>query len=142
MVFQNWCLKTVEETLYETQWMIIIFGQMPLPKRQGMSKWHWTCGGWHPATDWHQFVKCQVIFNMKMEICYLNTKLVTLRHMTNMPTMVRYDSVASRETVKIVLTMIPSKELNVMTVDTLDAYTITPRKIWTLFGPNFKKNFC
>ena len=60
-------------------------------------------------------------------------------HMTTTPAAITYASVASRETVRIALTLAALNDLEVKVGDVENTYITTPvrdrEKIWTIFGP-------
>ena len=61
----------------------------------------------------HQFVKCHMIFDIKMENFRRKARLVAGGHMTTAPAAVTYASVVSRETVRIALTVAALNDLEV-----------------------------
>ena len=85
----------------------------------------------------HQFVKCHMIFDIKMKNFRRKARLVAGGHMTTAPAAVTYASVVSRETVHIALTLTALNELEVKCGDVLNAYITAPvkEKIWTYLGP-------
>ena len=90
----------------------------------------------------YQFVKCHMIFDVKMEDFRRKARLVAGGHMTDVPATVTYASVVSRETVRIALTIASLNALSVMAADILNAYITAPNKekIWTLLGPEFGRD--
>ena len=85
----------------------------------------------------HQFVKCHMIFDIKMENFRRKARLVAGGHMNTAPAAVTYASVVSRETVRIDLTIAALNDLEVQCGDVLNAYITAPvkEKIWTYLGP-------
>jgi hypothetical protein len=53
----------------------------------------------------HQFVKCHIIWDVKMENFRRKARLVAGGHMTTAPAAITYASVVSRESVRIALTL-------------------------------------
>ncbi len=80
-----------------------------------------------------QFIRCHMIFNVKMEDFRWKVLIVAGGHMTNVPLTVMYASVVSCETVRVVLTMAALNALKVMAADIMNAYITAPNKekIWT-----------
>ena len=94
--------------------------------------------------DWvapkgYQFVKCHMIFDVKMEDFRRKARLVAGGHMTEAPPTMTYASVVSRETVRIALTLAALNDLEVKCGDVLNAYLTAPvlEKVWTVLGPEF-----
>ena len=85
----------------------------------------------------HQFVKCHIIFDIKMENFRSKARLVTGGHKTTSPAAVTYASFVSRETVHIALTLTALNDLEVKCGYVLNAYIAAPvtEKIWTYLGP-------
>ena len=81
----------------------------------------------------HQFVKCHMIFDIKMENFRRKARLVAGGHMTTAQAAVTYASVVSRETVRIALTIAALNDLEVKCGDVLNTYITAPVKenIWT-----------
>ena len=84
----------------------------------------------------HQFVKCHMIFDIKMEDFSRKASLVAGGHMKTAPAAVTYASVVSRETVRIDLNLAALNDLEVKCGDVLNAYITEPvkEKIWTYLG--------
>ena len=61
----------------------------------------------------HQFVKCHMIFDIKMENFWRKARMVVGGHTTNAPSSVTYASVFLRETVCIDLTLASLNDLEV-----------------------------
>ena len=74
----------------------------------------------------YQFVKCHMIFDVKMEDFRRKARLVAGGHMTKAPAAVTYASVVSRETVRIALTIAALNELEVKVGDVMNAYITAP----------------
>ena len=87
----------------------------------------------------HQFMKCHMIFDIKLDGFRCKARLVAGGHMTETPAVMTYASVVSRETVRIALTMAALNDLEVKASDVQNAYLTAPceEKIWTTLGPEF-----
>ena len=87
----------------------------------------------------HQFVKCHMVFDVKMEDFWRKARLVAGGHMTEAPATITYASVVGRETVRLALTVAALNDLEVAAGDVLNAYITAPitEKIWTKLGPEF-----
>ena len=85
----------------------------------------------------HQFFKCHMIFDIKMESFRRKVRLVAGGHMTTSPAAVTYVSIVSCETVCIALTLSSLNDLEVKCGDVLNAYITAPvkEKIWNYLGP-------
>ena len=87
----------------------------------------------------YQFVKCHMVFDVKMGTLQWKAWLVVGRHMTNPPASQTFASVVSRESVRIGLLLAVLNDLNVLTGDLQNAYLGAPceEKIWTICGTEF-----
>ena len=85
----------------------------------------------------YQFVKCPMIFDIKMENSRRKARLVSGGHMTTVPADVTYASVVLRETVRIDLNLSARNDLQVKCGDVLNAYITAPvnEKMWTYLVP-------
>ena len=70
----------------------------------------------------HQFVRCHLIFDVKMEDFRRKARFVAGGHMTKAPATLTYASVVSRETVRIALTIAALNGLQVKCGDAMNAY--------------------
>ena len=95
-----------------------------------------------PLPVGHQFIKCHMICNLKMEDLRRKLRVVDGGHMTNTPPAITYDSVMSRETVIIALTMAALYDLSLKTSDIMNFYIKSPcvEKVYTILGPEFGPN--
>jgi hypothetical protein len=86
-----------------------------------------------------QFVRCHMIFYIKMEDFRRKARLVAGGHMTDVPPTITYSSVVGREAVCIALTLAALNDLEVKVADIMNAYVTAPtqEKIWTILGPEF-----
>ena len=93
---------------------------------------------WKPPPG-YQFVKCHMVFDIKMENFRRKARLVTGGHVTDVPPAITYSSVVARDTVRIALTLAALNDLEVKVADILNAYVTAPvqEKIWTVLGPEF-----
>ncbi len=88
-----------------------------------------------------QFVKCHMIFAIKMEDFHCKAHLVAGRHMTNVPATYTYVSIAMHETVHIALILAALNLLDMMAADIMNAYVTVPCKeeLRTTLGSEFGK---
>jgi hypothetical protein len=94
-----------------------------------------------PPQD-YQFVRCHMVFGVKMEDFRRKARLVAGGHMTKAPATLTYASVVSRETVRLALTVAALNDIDVWASDVLNAYITAPcsEKIWTNLGPEFESD--
>ena len=87
----------------------------------------------------HQYIRCHMIFDIKMEDFRRKARYVAQGNMTEAPATLTYASVVSRESVRIALTIAALNDLEVKTADIKNAYLTAPvsEKIWTILGPEF-----
>ena len=85
----------------------------------------------------YQFVRCHMVFDVKMEDFRRKARLVAGGHMTDAP-LFTYASVISRESVRIALLLAALNDLEVKAADIMNAYITAPveEKIWTILVPN------
>ena len=74
----------------------------------------------------HQFVRCHIIWDVKMEDFRRKARLVAGGHMTTAPAAITYASVVSRESVRIALTLAALNGLEVQVGDVENAYITAP----------------
>ena len=84
----------------------------------------------------YQFVKCHMIFDVKIEDFRRKARLVAGGHMTDTPKCMTYSSVVSRDTVRLALTLASLNDLEVKAGDVMNAYVQAPvtEKVWTTLG--------
>ena len=89
-----------------------------------------------------QFMKCHMIFDIKMEDFRRKVRLVAGGHMTETPKTLTYVSVVSRETVQIALMVAAVNNLEIKPLDVQNAYFTTPcaKVIHTTLGAEFGKD--
>ena len=87
----------------------------------------------------YQFVKCHMVFDVKLDGFKRKARFVAGGHMTEAPPIMTYASVVSRETVRIAFTMAALNDLEVKACDIMNAYLTAPteERIWTTLGPEF-----
>ena len=88
----------------------------------------------------YQWIRCHLIFSVKMEDFRRKARLVAGGHMTgDVPPTLTYASVVSRDTVRIALTMAALNDLSVKTADIQNAYIKAPctEKVYTTLGEEF-----
>ena len=84
----------------------------------------------------YQFVRCHMVFDIKIEDFRRKARLVAGGHMTDAPKCMTYSSVVSRDTVRLALTIAALNDLEVKAGDVENAYVQAPvtEKIWTTLG--------
>ncbi len=89
-----------------------------------------------------QFVRCHMIFDIKMEDLCCKACLVAVRYMTNVPATYMYASVVMCETVCIALMLAALNLLEVMAADIMNVNITAPckEKIWTTLASDFGKD--
>ena len=87
----------------------------------------------------YQYIRCHMIFDVKMEDFRRKARYVAQGNMTEAPATLTYASVVSRESVRIALTLAALNDLEVKTADIKNAYLTAPvsELIWTILGPEF-----
>ena len=88
----------------------------------------------------YQFVKCHMIFDVKMgENFRRKACMVAGGHMTTSPSSLTYLLVVSRDSVRIALTIAALNGLSTLACDIQNAYLTAPcrENIWTTAGPEF-----
>ncbi len=74
----------------------------------------------------HQFVRCHMIFDLKLENFWRNMRFVAGSHMTDAPPVITYASVVTHETVRIALTIAALNGLSMTCGDVMNAYITLP----------------
>ena len=94
--------------------------------------------GGKPPPGYHK-IRCHIIFDIKMEDFRRKSRLVAGGHVTEPPYTITYESVVSRETVLIALTVAPLDDFQMNTADIQNSYIQAPvaEKICTVLGPEF-----
>jgi hypothetical protein len=87
----------------------------------------------------YQFMKCHIIFDVKMEDFRRKARLVAGGHMTDPPAAATYASVVSRKLVRIALTAAALNDLDLLAADIQNAYLNAPitEKVWKILGAEF-----
>jgi hypothetical protein len=91
------------------------------------------------STPNYQEIHCHMIFDVKMEDFRRKARFVAGGHTTDTPHAMTYASVASRESVRIALTLAALNDVDVKMADIENAYLTAPinDKVWTVLGPEF-----
>ncbi len=87
----------------------------------------------------YKWIKCHMIFDIKIEDFRRKARMVAGGHMTGAPTIMTYTNVVSRETIRIALTIAALNDLKVKAADIRNAYISAPikEKVWCALGPEF-----
>jgi hypothetical protein len=95
--------------------------------------------GKEPVPPTYQEIRCHVIFDVKIDGFCRSARFVPGGHTTDTPHATTYESVVSRESVRISLILAALNDLDVKMADIENAYLTAPitDKIWTMLGPEF-----
>jgi hypothetical protein len=87
----------------------------------------------------YQYVKCHMIFDVKIGSLKRKARYVAGGHMTDQPEVATYASVVSRESVRLGLLIAALNGLSILSADIQNAYLTSPceEKIYTILGPEF-----
>jgi hypothetical protein len=87
----------------------------------------------------YQEIRCHIIFDVKMEYLRRKARFVAGGHTHDTPHSMTYESVVSRESVKIELNLSALNDVNVNMADIENDYLTAPitEKVWTLLAPKF-----
>ena len=87
----------------------------------------------------YKFIRCNMIFNMKMEDFRCKAWIVAGGHMAETPAAMTYSSVVYRESVRLAIMLAALNALEVKCDDVMNAYTTAPiiEKVWTILGTKF-----
>ena len=88
----------------------------------------------------YQYVDCHIIFDIKMgENFRRKARMVAGGHKTSTPDSLKYSSVVSRDSVRIIFTIAALNGLKVLSADIQNAYLTAKcrEKIWTIAGAEF-----
>lgn len=90
--------------------------------------------------DFHQYMDCHMVFDIKLDGFRRKARLVAGGHVTEQPAVMTYASVVTRETVRIALTLAALNDLEVKASDVQNAYLQAPVEelIYTKLGPEFE----
>jgi hypothetical protein len=93
--------------------------------------------GEESAPPTYQYIRCHMIFDVKMEDFRRKARFVAGGNTTYTPHAITYASVMSRESVRVALTLAALNDLDVKMDDIENAYLIAPitEKVWTVLGP-------
>jgi hypothetical protein len=91
------------------------------------------------APLYYKWIKCHLIFDIKIEDFRRKVHMVAGGHMTGAPTTMTYTSVVLHETLRIALAIDALNDLKVKVADILNAYISAPikEKVWSALGPEF-----
>jgi hypothetical protein len=86
----------------------------------------------------HQFIRCHLIFDVKLDLTR-KARYVAGGHVTETPASLTYQSVVSRESVRIAFLIAALNDLDICSADIQNAYITAPcrERIWTTCGPEF-----
>ncbi|GKY96005.1 hypothetical protein MPSEU_000561000 [Mayamaea pseudoterrestris] len=86
----------------------------------------------------HQLIRCHMIFDVKMDLTR-KARFVAGGHVTETPSSMTYQSVVSRESVRIAFLLAALNDYEICCADIQNAYISAPcrEKIWTKCGPEF-----
>ena len=92
-----------------------------------------------PIPVGYQFMKCHLVFDIKLDSLRRKVRAVAGGHMVDTEPALTYASVVSRESVRIAFTMAALHDLEIKAGDVQNAYLCAPceEKIWTILGPEF-----
>jgi Reverse transcriptase (RNA-dependent DNA polymerase) len=87
----------------------------------------------------YQFVRCHMIFDVKVGSLKRKARYVAGGHLTEPPSSLTYASVVSRESIRIGLLIAALNDLDILAADIQNAYLTSPceEKIYTILGPEF-----
>jgi hypothetical protein len=87
----------------------------------------------------YQYIRCHMIFDVKMEYFHRNARFWPGGHITYAPRVMTYASVVSRESVRIALTLAALNDLDVTMGEIENACLTAPitGNVWTVFCPEF-----
>ena len=74
----------------------------------------------------YKFIRCHIIFEVKMEDFRRKSRLVAGGHMTGTPAAITFASVVSRESVRLSMVLAALNALEVQYGDVMNAYITTP----------------
>lgn len=97
-------------------------------------------GGKKDVPNGYQFVKCHMVFNIKLsENFRQKARFVAGGHTTETPVILTYSSVVSCDSVWIGFLVAALNSLDIQAADIQNAYISAPcrEKIWTIAGPEF-----
>ena len=95
------------------------------------------------APPTHQWIRCQIIFDIKMEYFCHNERYVSQVNMTDSSSTLTCTSVVSRESVRILLTLEALHNIEVNTTEIKNPYIKSPvlEYIWITLGPDFGADY-
>ena len=95
-----------------------------------------------PIPVGRQFVKCHMVFDIKMEDFRQKAGLVAGGHMTKAPATIMHVSIVSNKTVRMAFMIATLNSLEIKLDDTLNADVKAPvtEKVWTSLDPELGKD--
>jgi hypothetical protein len=92
-----------------------------------------------PDSVGYQKICCHMVFDIKMEDFCQKARCVAGGHVTKAPVTITYTSVATRESVQLVLMIAALNDLKVKTRDVLNAYITAQvtERVWMTLGPEW-----
>jgi hypothetical protein len=95
--------------------------------------------GKESAPSTYQYIRCHMIFDVKMEDYGSKTRFVAGGHKTDNTHAMTYASVVSREPVGVTLNLDALNDVDVKMADIENAYLTAPltENVWTVLGPEF-----
>ncbi len=90
----------------------------------------------------YKWIKCHMIFDIKIEDFQWKVRMVAGGLMTSAPTIMTYASMVSHQTIHIALTIAALNDLEVKVANILHAYISAPikGKVWCALGTEFVSN--
>eukprot|EP00804_Cyclotella_cryptica_P022264 CCRYP_020542-RA/>CCRYP_020542-RA protein AED:0.22 eAED:-0.25 QI:0/0/0/0.5/1/1/2/0/420 len=91
-----------------------------------------------PPAD-HQYIRCHMIFDVKLEDFRRKAGLIAGGHVTKAPATLTYASVVVSRAVRIALLIAVLNDIDIWNSDVLNTYITAPcrKKIWTTLGKEF-----
>ena len=134
------CQRPLQRPLLWMRIMVTHFGRMKITKgvKNLRAAFKILAEGGKPPPVYEK-TRCHMIFDFKMENFRRKSRLVAGGHVTEPPDTIRYTSVVSRETVRVVITVEDLNNLHVRTADIHNAFIQAPvsEDIWIVLGPEF-----
>jgi hypothetical protein len=99
--------------------------------------------GEESAPPTYQEIFCHMLFDVKMEDFCRKARFVAGGHTSDAPHAMTYESVVSRESVRVALTLAALNDLDVKMDDIENAYLTAPitEKVWTVLVPEFGDDY-
>ena len=86
----------------------------------------------------YKHIDCHMVFDIKMDLTR-KARLVTGGHQTDPPKESVYSSIISKDSVRIILTLVALNDLDILAVDVQNAYlnVLTKEKVYMMAGLEF-----